>query len=157
MTTLTKEQLDAAIAEEPALMLVFLRHRGCLFTRQLIESTQTAAEQWHGRVILVHQNPAEEYDTTLEPLWPNADHVADPQAELYQRFAVQRGGMNEMFGLRSWLAGIKAFLRGHRIGSKGNADGWTLPTVIWFENGTVVREHHGQHAGDHPDFDLAAR
>lgn len=136
--------------------LVFLRHKGCLFTRELVEQTRDGATQLGGRVLLVHQATPAEYDETLAPLWPEADHVSDPEATLYARYGVQRGGMREMFGLRSWRAGIPAFFKGYRIGWKGKADGWTLPTAIMLRNGQTIWEHRGTHAGDQPDFAEAA-
>lgn len=154
MPLLDHQALDRAITDEPELMLVFLRHRGCLFTRQLIESVREASAAQDGRVILLHQATPEEFEGVLGSLWPEAEHVSDPGGTLYRRFEIERGGMKEMFGARSWLAGIPAFLRGYRIGWKGKADGWTLPTVLWFEHGAIVREHRGTHAGDNPDFAL---
>lgn len=61
-----------------------------------------------------------------------------------------------MFGLRSWLAGIPAFFKGYRIGRKGKADGWTLPTAIRLHHGETIWEHRGTHAGDQPDYAAAA-
>jgi len=93
--------------------LVFLRHRGCLFTRDWVQE--------------------------MRPLWPEAEAVSDPDALLNAAWSVERGGFRAMFGLRSWLAGIPAFLRGNRIG-------WRL------QAGEVVWMHRGTHAGDHPDL-----
>ena len=136
--------------------LVFLRHKGCLFTRELIQQLRddAAPEQ---RVVLVHQSTEEEYDRTLAGLWPEAERVSDPDARWYRAFAVRRGGWREMFGLASWRAGIPAFFRGNMIGWKGAADGWTLPTAVRLRNGEVVAEHRGTHAGDQPRLaELAA-
>ncbi len=81
---------------------------------------------------------------------PDVIAVEDPDAELYRAFAVRRGGLREMFGLRAWARGIVAFLRGNRIGRKVG-DGWTLPTIVAVERGAIVWRHDGEHAGDHPD------
>lgn len=132
--------------------LVFLRHRGCLFTREWMQELREAAADSTSRVVLVHQGSEEEFDRTLRPLWPEAETISDPGARLYEEWAVKRGGWREMFGLRSWLAGIPAFLRGNRIGWKGGADGWTLPTAVRIKDREVVWEHRGVHAGDHPDL-----
>ena len=77
--------------------------------------------------------------------------IEDPDAELYRAFEIRRGGFREMFGLRAWIRGIVAFLRGNRIGRKVG-DGWTLPTVIGIDGGSIVWRHDGEHAGDHPDL-----
>ncbi len=157
-TALTSSALhpdDLLSADSPFddLTIVFLRHRGCLFTREWMQELRNALQTGSvTRVILVHQGSVEEFDRTLRPLWPDAEAVSDPGAELYAAWSVQRGGFREMFGLGSWRAGIPAFLRGNRIGWKGKADGWTLPTIVRVQNGKVVWEHQGTHAGDHPDL-----
>ena len=154
---LTPATLQANASADQDVTLVFLRHRGCLFTREWMQELRQAVEANDGgtvtsRVVLVHQGSDEEFDHTLRPFWPEAEAVSDPTASLYAAWSVQRGGFREMFGLRSWLAGIPAFLRGNRIGWKGKADGWTLPTIVRVRGGEVVWSHRGAHAGDHPDL-----
>ncbi len=78
--------------------------------------------------------------------------VADPDADLYRSAGVERGGWRAMFGLRSWVAGVRATLRGHRIGRK-IGDPLTLPLVLGVVDRTIIWEHRGTHAGDHPDVD----
>jgi hypothetical protein len=76
--------------------------------------------------------------------------IADPDQVLYRAFAVPRGGWREMFGLRSWIAGVRATLRGKFIGAKVG-DGWTLPVWTVVEGDQVLWRWVGTHAGDRPD------
>lgn len=144
MQDLTPESLEAG--PEADITLVFLRHRGCLFTREWMQELRSVvdAQGTASRVVLVHQGTDAEFDQTLRPLWPDAEAVSDPDAALYAAWSVQRGGFRAMFGLRSWLAGIPAFLRGNRIGWKGKADGWTLPTIVRVQSGAMVWTHRGE-------------
>lgn len=141
--------LPDELASADDVTLVFLRHKGCLFTRELIQQLRDDAAP-DQRVVLVHQSSDAEYDRTLADLWPDAERVSDPGAEWYAAFDVRRGGWREMFGWRSWRAGVPAFLRGNRIGWKGAADGWTLPSAFRLRRGVVVASHRGRHAGDQP-------
>lgn len=149
---MSNTSLPESLRDADDVTLVFLRHRGCLFTREWIQQLRDGAAESDSRIVLVHQGRDQEFDKTLRPLWPEAETISDPDATLYRHWAVERGGWREMFGLRSWLAGIPAFLRGNRIGWKGAADGWTLPTAVRIKNQEVVWQHRGQHAGDHPDL-----
>ncbi len=150
------DALPAEWRDADDLTVVFLRHKGCLFTRELIQDLRAEAEP-DQRVVLVHQSTEAEFDRTLAHLWPAAERVSDPDARWYAAAGVRRGGWREMFGWRSWRAGVPAFLRGNRIGWKGAADGWTLPTAIRLRDGAVVAEHRGRHAGDQPRLaELAA-
>ncbi|MEL6981945.1 MAG: AhpC/TSA family protein [Actinomycetota bacterium] len=103
-------------------------------------------------MVYIHQGTKAQTPPFVERLDPDSVTVADPDAELYQAFGVDGGGWRAMFGLRSWLAGIRATFRGHRIGRKVG-DPWTLPLVVAVRDRQVVWEHRGTFAGDHPDVD----
>ena len=76
--------------------------------------------------------------------------IADPDQVLYRAFAVPRGGWREMFGLRTWIAGLRATSRGKLIGAKVG-DGWTLPAWVVIDGDRVTWRWVGTHAGDRPD------
>lgn len=82
--------------------------------------------------------------------------IADPDMTLHEAFSVARGGLREMFGIRSWIAGLRAVTQGHFIGRK-LGDPWTLPTIVAIRDHTVIWEYSGDHAGDHPDLDVIAQ
>ncbi|MEM9562865.1 MAG: hypothetical protein AAGA93_09625 [Actinomycetota bacterium] len=102
--------------------------------------------------MFVYQGTVDQGPQFFGRLDPEAVAIADPDAELYRAVGVERGGWREMFGLRSWIAGIRATLQGHRIGRK-IGDPWTLPLVLGIVDRAVVWEHRGTHAGDHPDVE----
>lgn len=77
--------------------------------------------------------------------------IADPDQTLHRAFEVPRGGWQEMFGPRSWVAGIRATLRGKFIGAKVG-DGWTLPVWTVIDGDRVLWRWVGTHAGDRPDL-----
>ncbi len=101
-------------------------------------------------MLYVYQGSSRQGPMFFDALDPDAVAIADPEGVLYAAFAVPRGGMREMFGLRAWLAGVRATVRGHVIGRK-IGDPWTLPAVYAVTSGTIVGEFVGAHAGDHPD------
>ena len=77
--------------------------------------------------------------------------IADPGQMLYRAFAVPRGGWREMFGLRSWVAGLRATASGKFIGAR-IGDGWTLPVWVVIVDERVLWRWVGTHAGDRPDI-----
>lgn len=101
--------------------------------------------------MLVHQATPDEWAGELARLWPDAPQVSDPGGELYARYGVARGGWREMFGWRAWRRGVSSFIGGNRVGLKGDADGWTLPTVVVVRGGRVVWRRDGAFAGDLAD------
>lgn len=84
------------------------------------------------------------------PLDPRARAVADLPKRLYDAFAVDRGGVKEMFGPGAFLCGLRATRKGHRIGRRVG-DPWTLPLLVAVRDDAVVWEHRGRFAGDGPD------
>ena len=88
----------------------------------------------------------------FERLDPEAAAIADPEGELFALFEIERGGWRAMFGLRSWMAGVRATAKGHLINRKVG-DPWTLPTIFAIRDERIVGEFRGSHAGDHPDID----
>lgn len=100
----------------------------------------------------MYQGSAEQGPMFFDGLDPDATAIADPDGELYRAFEVERGGWREMFGLRSWLAGLRATRKGHLINRK-IGDAWTLPTVLVVRNEHVLAAFRGGHAGDHPDVE----
>jgi hypothetical protein len=143
------DQLHAA-----PVLLVFLRHFGCLFCREVVRDVRREHERpGFPRVLFVHQGDAAGGDDFFGRYWPDAPAVADPAAALYRAFDVERGNVAQMFGPRSTACAVRALAKGNGVGRKVG-DGWTLPTMLLFDgDGRVVWEHRGRHAGDHHVWD----
>lgn len=101
--------------------------------------------------MFVYQGMAEQGPMFFERLHPHAVAMADPDGTLYEGFGIARGGWREMFGLRSWVAGVRATSKGHLINRK-IGDPWTMPTLFAVRHERIVGEFIGRHAGDHPDL-----
>lgn len=148
--------LGAVLGERPGL-LVFLRHYGCLFYRQLAADVLAAATDLDAfpDVVFVYQGDVEQ-----GPMFfgddPRVRAISDPTGGLYAAFGVARGGVREMFGAASWRCGVRAIAEGHFI-SRKIGDPWTLPTLVLVEDGRVRWRHDGRHAGDHPDLGAVPR
>ncbi len=106
--------------------------------------------------IFVFMGTPDEGKAFLDTHWPGAQGIADPDKTLYEAFSVPRGGWREMFGLGSWLAGIRATLKGKWIGRR-HGDPWTLPLFVVLDGSAISWRHVGAHAGDHPSVDSIPR
>ena len=87
--------------------MVFLRHFGCTFTRQILrglEQLQLEAQARGGELVLVHMLKSGE---ELRYLGGHDEvaRIADPKCELYRAFGLGRGGLMELFGPRVWWLG----------------------------------------------------
>jgi hypothetical protein len=144
----------AEAAEDNELVLVFLRHFGCTFTRQLLrglEMIEQQAQSRGGRLVLVHmlQSGKEaEYLGARSGL----GRIADPYCELYRSFGLGKAGFWELFGPRVWWRGMMAMFRGCGVGHLAG-DGLQMPGVFLFHRGRVTASQPAKSAADLPDLD----
>jgi hypothetical protein len=146
------ETLTEAAAKQ-TVTLVFLRHFGCTFTRQLLRGLEEleAGTRRHGaRLVLVHM-----MQRGGETPYLSADggvaRIADPMCELYRAFGLGKGGFLELFGPRVWLRGAVAFFKGCGVGPLAG-DGLQMPGAFLFRDGKVIASQPAHRASDLPDL-----
>jgi hypothetical protein len=142
------DQLDS----RPTLV-VFLRHLGCPFSRELLTDLKGRAEGGDGfpPVLFVAMGTPAEVQSFAEGLWPGARVVSDPEQRLYRAFDVPRAGLGQLLGPKVWACGIRAIAKGH-LGSKPIGDVMQMPAFLVLDGTNVVWRHVPRHAADHPDF-----
>jgi hypothetical protein len=62
-------------------------------------------------VVFVYQGTVEQGPMFVDRLIDDVRAVADPEGLLFAAFEVDRGGVREMFGPRSWRSGLRAVAR----------------------------------------------
>jgi hypothetical protein len=135
------------------LVLVFLRHFGCTFTRQILrglEEIQSEATARGGELVLVHMLKS---GGELRYLGGH-DHVsriADPKCELYRAFGLGRGGLMELFGPRVWWLGAVSLFKGCGVGHLAG-DGLQMPGAFLFRNGEIISAQRAHSAADLPNL-----
>ncbi|MEM1126406.1 MAG: peroxiredoxin-like family protein [Bacteroidota bacterium] len=150
---LTPGTLRDQLGETPTL-LVFLRHFGCIFCREMVGDLRKASTQQaaYPPVLFVYQGTPEQGRAFFEGLWPEARAIADLPRVLYDAFGLERGSVGQMFGPVVWACGVRAAAKGHFIGAPVG-DPWVMPGLFLVEGPTVRWHHDFAHAGDHPAFD----
>lgn len=137
--TLSSGESLTEAAREQTLALVFLRHFGCTFTRQILrelEKLKAEADRHGARLVLVHMlRPGAElgYISPKE----GVARIADPQCELYRAFGLGKGGFIELFGPRVWLPTLSALIRGCGMGHLAG-DGLQMPGAFLFRDGRII-------------------
>ena len=148
----TGETLADASADRP-LVLVFLRHFGCTFTRQILRGLQDLeqqAKQQNATLVLVHMlKSGEEIGYLGEN--SNVPRIADPRCELYRAFGLGKGGFIELFGPQVWWRGMIAVFKGCGVGHLAG-DGLQMPGAFVFKNGKITSSQPAHSASDLPDL-----
>ncbi len=150
---LSNGQTLADASEGKLLALVFLRHFGCTFTRQILrglESIQKETEAHGAELILVHmlQNGGE---TQYLGDRSGVLRIADPRCELYRAFGLGKGGFLELFGPHVWWRGTLAVFKGCGVGHLAG-DGMQMPGAFLFRDGKIISSQPAHSAADLPDL-----
>jgi hypothetical protein len=148
------ETLSAA-AESQEVVLVFLRHFGCTFTRQLLRSLEMIEQQAkdrNARLVLVHMLQSGKETTYLGDR-SGVARIADPYCELYRSFGLGKAGFWELFGPRVWVRGMFALFRGCGVGHLAG-DGLQMPGVFLFHRNQIIASQPARSAADLPDLVL---
>ncbi len=143
----------AAASESKLLALVFLRHFGCTFTRQILrglEGIQREAAAHGAELVLVHmlQNGKE---TEFLGERSGVVRIADPRCELYRAFGLGKGGFLELFGPHVWWRGAVAIFHGCGVGHLAG-DGLQMPGAFLFRDGEIIASQRARSAADLPDL-----
>lgn len=135
-------------------LLVFVRHFGCIFCRELIADLRVGSESQpqFPPILFFYQGTVSDGRDFFPSLWREAKAVADLPKVFYNGFGLERGGMKEMFGAEVWACGIRAALKGHFIGAPVG-DPWTMPGIFLVHQYQILWQHRFKHAGDHPPYE----
>jgi hypothetical protein len=135
------------------LVMVFLRHFGCTFTRQLLrglEDFQKSSRELGGELVLVHMLKNGDEVRYLGG-HDEVSRIADPKCELYRAFGLGRGGFMELFGPRVWVLGAIAVFKGCGVGHLAG-DGLQMPGAFLLQNGEIIAAQRAKSASDMPDI-----
>jgi hypothetical protein len=139
---------------ETPLVMVFLRHFGCTFTRQILRGLQDLeqqAKQHNATLVLVHMlQSGQEIDYLGQN--SNVVRIADPRCELYRAFGLGKGGFFELFGPQVWWRGAIAIFKGCGVGHLAG-DGLQMPGAFVFHQGKIIASQPAQSAADLPNLE----
>lgn len=148
----TGETLEEA-SQSRMLVLVFLRHFGCTFTRQILrglEQVHRTAQSRGAELVIVHMLRAGG-ETRYLTGHGDVARIADPGCELYRAFGLGKGGFRELLGLRVWWLGFLSVFKGCGVGHLAG-DGRQMPGAFLFHKGGIIAAQRAESASDMPDL-----
>ena len=150
---LTSGETLLEASKKDQLAIVFLRHFGCTFTRQLLRNLREMherAEEKGARLVLVHMLQEGEEEEFVGN--DGVARIADPRCDLYRAFGLGKGGFLELFGPKVLYRGAKAFFGGCGVGMlKG--DGLQMPGAFLLKDGEIQEAQKAQSASDLPSVE----
>lgn len=144
--------LDAS--RERTLVLVFLRHFGCTFTRQILRGLENLlrdAKAHDAELVIVHMLGKGRENPYLGG-HDGVARISDPHCDLYRAFGLGKGNLRELLGLHViWLAAVSIF-KGCGVGHLAG-DGRQMPGAFLFRDGRIIASQRARSASDMPDLD----
>lgn len=153
--TTTGETLDA-LSRRSAVLVVFLRHGGCPFCRQMLADLaekRAQIEQSGTALVLVHMMDDAAAAVLFKPFGlDNVARISDPDRRIYAGFGLRRGNVSQVMGPRVWWRGLKATVVGHRPGIPAG-DIYQMPGAFLIADGQILRRFEPQTTADRADFE----
>jgi len=149
--------LDEASFEQPVL-LVFLRHFGCIFCREAMKDIGKKKDEWEAKninVILVHMSDNETAEKYFKKYGiPNIEYISDPSCDLYASFGLTKGTASQLFVLKNWIRGFEVtVIKGTPIGIRQIGDGLQMPGIFLLSEGIIKDSFLHASASDRPDYE----
>lgn len=145
---------DILSAGTQPVLLVFLRHFGCIFCRELVRDIRKISEATPSfpRTVFFHQGNPIEGAEFFEKYWPTASSISDEERYFYSVFEIENATPFQLLSPAVIACGIRATLKGNMVG-KTVGDVWVMPGMFLIKDRDIIWQHDFSHQGDHPDLE----
>ncbi len=145
------------LSNKGPVLLVFLRHFGCIFCREAMKDlakNRNAIEKRGVQIVFVHMSDKITADSYFNDYGlQGVQHVADPECDIYEQFGLLKGNFNQLYGLQIWLRGIQStVLEGNSFSFKQIGDGLQMPGVFYILNGKIREQFVHSRISDRPNY-----
>lgn len=153
-----KAEKISDLSKEVPVLLVFLRHFGCVFCKEALSDLsglRGRMEEKNIKLVFIHmsENPkAEEYFDKFN--LKGISHISDPFARYYKAFGLMKGNFSQLYGLRTWIKGYAAVRKGFNLElAKSLGDSTQMPGVFLIKDSSIKESYIHKSASDRPNYD----
>lgn len=144
------------LSVESPVMLVFLRHLGCVFCREAlkdISAYRKAMEETRQKIVLVHM----ESNHVAIPFFTKYNlegclRIEDPTQKLYQQFGLVRGSFSQLFGFKTMVRGFQTGISLDQFGGATFGDAFQMPGIFVIHKGRIAAEYVHKNVSDRPNY-----
>lgn len=146
------------MSQNQSVLLVFLRHFGCIFCREAMVEIASKSDTWKNqgiKTVLVHLSDranAEKYFSKYGI--KDIESISDPEAQFYKAFGLGKGKTSQLIGLHTMIRGFQIMKEKsiyplpYFIG-----DGFQMPGVFLLRDGVIADSFIHRLASDAPDYE----
>jgi len=145
------------LSHEKTVLLVFLRHFGCIFCRQALKEIGEKKEFFKSNnteVVFVHMSDMTEANSYFDEFDLGGTRaVSDPETKIYGLFGLVKGSFTQLYGLSVWAKGVKAAtMEGLSFSSQQIGDSFQMPGIFVIFNGEFKYSYYHRKISDKPDY-----
>lgn len=148
----------ADLSDHSPVLLVFLRHFGCVFCKDSmdeISKKRLSLENRGIKIVMVHMA-----DNQIADIYFNnfglkgIEHVSDPDCKYYSVFGLVKGSFGQLFGLKTWMRGFEIATTKQMLPStKRIGDGLQMPGIFLLKSGEVIQSFIHNSVADRPNYE----
>ena len=143
------------LSDKEQLMLIFLRHFGCNFCREMLRDIADSAEDIRSngyKIILVHQSSMNYADKMLDIYELNdIEHISDRSLLLYKSFGIDSLGFLDYFNLSVLFGVIRSLFKGD-IPGRIQGDPNQKPGIFLFHRRGIIDKYEYKNIAKRPDL-----
>ncbi len=145
------------LSMEYPLMVVFLRHFGCIFCKEALKDLsdmKAQLEHKNVKLVFVHMGnelQAEEYFKDYD--FGEFFSISDPECRVYADFGLTKGSFGQLYGLTVMIRGIEANMNGNAYSLKQIGDGFQMPGIFLIHEGVNEDAFIHNKISDKPDYE----
>ena len=137
------------------LFLVFLRHFGCTFCREAVDTISKKRQEIEAggsRLAFVHLGTEEKAQWFFKPYGLlDVPRFSDPEGPLYQAFGLLRAELKQYLNSESIARMLLAWTRGHFVGLPAG-DVQRMPGAFLMDQGEIRKAFRHKLVSDRPDY-----
>lgn len=151
----TKGQSLSQLSTQQPVMLIFLRHLGCMFCKETLSELKKIKHKIDDlgiKIVFVHMAEEEVASSFLKNYQFDDDaHICDPDAFYYSEFGLAQGDFKQLFGFSSFLGMGRAAVKGN-MPSKKIGDPQQMPGIFMVKDDKIIKSFIYKSVADYPDY-----
>ena len=145
------------MSKEQPIMVVFLRHFGCVFCREALSELaemQDFVNYENITLVFVHMTDHKTAEKYFQKYGlKKVQGISDPDIKIYKEFGLLKGSFNQVFGLKTWIRTVDAgIIKGIGITTKQIGDGFQMPGIFVISNGVIKSKFIHAVVSDRPNY-----
>lgn len=147
----------ASLSDRSPVLLVFLRHFGCVFCKASMLDISRKRKEFEDegvKIVLVHMADFDTADTYFKDFGiQDLEQISDPECKYYAAFGLVKGSFSQLFGLKTWMRGFEIAATEQMLPARTRiGDGLQMPGIFMIRHAEIIGSFIHNSVADKPDY-----